>query len=207
MTAFQPGDRVHLKGHAHAPATLGTVIGQTLGGRLFVQWDDGHAITPHLPQHLEPAGEPMQTDSNTFKHKDTITQVYALAPGELAVNTFGDRYDVKGTQALVDAKDAPALALAVLDAPASNGAPVAPEVARAIAALEEYKQRTQAEAEDAADREALEGEAYALYRASCLACNTTPAPDWATAKVLTDYVERDFIAIAVTARELHGVTK
>lgn len=199
MTVFKPGDRVrHL-----SSLQKGTVVGdRTTWENIAVLFDgDTHPAMTHT-SNLEPAGEPMQTDSNTFKHKDTITQVYALAPGELAVNTFGDRYDVKGTQALVDAKDAPALALAVLDAPASNGAPVAPEVARAIAALEEYKQRTQAEAEDAADREKLEAEAVALHKA---AGDTSVFPS--TWNELLPGSQDTWINVAKRARTLHGVTK
>lgn len=190
--------------NAWLASTTGTVTGTTPEGRTLVRWDDSHAITPHHPQHLEPAGEPMQTDSNTFKHKDTITQVYALAPGELAVNTFGDRYDVKGTQALVDAKDAPALALAILEAPASNGAPVAPEVARAIAALEEYKQRTQAEAEATADREQWEDEALHLYNACRYSAGRTGRDSFGD---LDEDQQRNWLGVAHQARTLHGVTK
>ena len=200
MTAFKPGDRVHLKGHAHAPATLGTVEDVT-PFRVYVRWDDCRGLFPHDYETLEPAGEPMQTDSNTFKHKDTITQVYALAPGELAVNTFGDRYDVKGTQALVDAKDAPALALAILEATHSNAFPLAPEVARAIAALEEYKQRIQTEAEDAADREKLEGEAWQLYKAR------TNGSTFDSFHDLERGTQAEWTAVARAARTLHGVTK
>lgn len=61
--------------------------------------------------------------------------------------------------------------------------------------------------EAAADRRALEVEAYEFYRTSCEATDTVPAPDWATAKSLTRDVERDFIAIARAARKMHGATK
>lgn len=100
--------------------------------------------------------------------------------------------------------EAARIALTVLEAAHSNGAPVSAEVARAMEALEELAQRLQIEAAAVADRAKLEAEAYAYYRASCLATDTVPAPDWATAKNLTKDVERDFIAIATTAREIHG---
>lgn len=52
----------------------------------------------------------------------------------------------------------------------------------------------------------LELEAFALYVASCVATDTTPAPDWKTA-CIGENVERDFLAIASTAREIHGGAK
>lgn len=51
--------------------------------------------------------------------------------------------------------------------------------------------------------QALRSEAYELYRASCLATDTLPAPDWNTA-IEGPNVARDFLAIARTARKLHG---
>lgn len=201
MIAFKPGDRVF-----HPGFLRDGTIKDLIGSYFIVELDGTHepAICPAAAlQHLEPAGEPMQTDSNTFKHKDTITQVYALAPGELAVNTFGDRYDVKGTQALVDAKDAPALALAVLDAPASNGAPVAPEVARAMEALEEYTQRIQAEAAEAADREKLDSEALDLYN-RVMRSGKEPLSEWLST---LQFTRIKYTNIAKAARERYGVTK
>lgn len=203
MTAFKPGDRVFHPGYLRD----GTITEVRIETIFIVQLDGRTDLTvcksDDLQRSLEPAGEPMQTDSNTFKHKDTITQVYALAPGELAVNTFGDRYDVKGTQALVDAKDAPALALAILEATHSNAFPLAPEVARAMEALEEYKQRIQAEAEEAADREQLDAEALDLYN-RVMRSGKEPLSEWLST---LQFTRIKYTNIAKAARERYGVTK
>lgn len=75
----------------------------------------------------------------------------------------------------------------------------------AVMWLRQFAEHQATKAKETADRAQLEAEAYAYYRASCLATDTVPAPDWATATALASYVERDFIAIARTAREIHGV--
>lgn len=62
-----------------------------------------------------------------------------------------------------------------------------------------------AKAKEAADRAQLEAEAFEYYQASCIATGTMPAPDWATATSLLDTVGPDFLAIARTARIIHGV--
>jgi hypothetical protein len=62
VTTFQPRDRVHLKGHPHTPHTTGTVRAATAGWPILVRWDDNDAITEQVPDHLEPAGEPMSQE-------------------------------------------------------------------------------------------------------------------------------------------------
>ncbi|EMQ98366.1 hypothetical protein [Paeniglutamicibacter gangotriensis] len=84
MTVFKPGDRVHLKGHAHTPATTGTVITETLAAA-HVMWDDNHTTTPHHPQHLELVGEPMEADPRIEAAAEAIEAVtYSDVTGALA---------------------------------------------------------------------------------------------------------------------------
>lgn len=111
--------------------------------------------------------------------------------------------------------DAAAKALAILEAAGIESADTnidkqlfgGPEKGAeyAVMWLRQLAEHQAAKAKETADRAQLEAEAYAYYRASCLATDTVPAPDWATATALASYVERDFIAIARTAREIHGV--
>lgn len=196
MTAFKPGDRVHLKDHAHAPATTGTVEDVT-PFRVYVRWDDCRALTPHDYETLEPAGEPM---SKTFKSATyegcelTIKQI----PSGSYVRTKVDGIGV--SKFIVSPDDAPALALAILEA---AGEPMAPEVARAMEALEEYKQRTQAEAEDAADREKLDSEALDLYN-RVMRSGKEPLSEWLST---LQFTRIKYTNIAKAARERYGVTK
>lgn len=203
MTVFKPGDRVqHL-----SSLQKGTVVGdRTTWENIAVLFDgDTHPAMTHT-SNLEPAGEPMTT---TFKstnvadapiHHLTVDDI----DGEVLVQVHYGSH-LKGV--CVAKREAPALALAILEAVASTGAPVAPEVARAMEALEEYKQRIQAEAEEAADREALEAEALELLNAW---------RDENEQKHVSSFDEaggnfkKGWVAVARAARAartLHGVTK
>lgn len=200
MTAFQPGDRVHLKGHALVSSATGTVTGTDRNGDPLVRWDDNHTTTPHHPQHLEPAGEPMSAE-----------QHFGNAYGTLKVRENGESgsiyitIDSQGSCAGVGIEEAPALALAILEAAgiADKGFNESSDAEMAVAHLASHVGLERANAKEAADREALEAETLALLNAHRMEAGRPAATS------LDDYsIEGDrWRAVARTARTLYGVTK
>lgn len=206
MTAFKPGDRVHLKGHPHNPHTTGTVTGTTPEGRVLVRWDDNHAITEQVPHYLTPLGEPM---SKTFR---SVTQDEVSAR-TLQVSQFGTTstisvgiYDGPKLCGIhISAADAPAFALAALEAaPAPEHVrDGSPEAMLAIAqgqlrrAVDAFASDAEAKAREAADREALEGEALALLNAMY----GKGRENWNG----MSEAKAHWITVAKVARELYGV--
>ena len=205
VTPFKPGDRVF-----HPGFLRDGTIKDLIGSYFIVELDGTHepAICPAAAlQHLEPAGEPLSTAPDFFaepgSHNHTPHgRTFGNAYGTLKVKENGDSgsiyvtVDSQGSHAGVGIENAPELALAILEA--AHSTPLAPEVARAMEALEEYKHRIQAEAEDAADREALEAEAWALYVPSGGPIVTSEWED------LSDHVQARFLEVARKARELHN---
>lgn len=203
MTAFKPGDRVHLKGHAHAPATLGTVTRSAPDGRVFVQWDDGPAITPHLPQHLEPAGEPMSTFKSIYQ-KDLAVEKFGTS--QITV-TLGAPDEEPAAKYIFDRDIAPALALAILEAAGVKSAePMrsdrdffgGDELGAEYAVM--WLRNLAKHNEEAADREELEAEALHL----CRIMWDNPDQAWAP---MRPEAKAKWLKMARKARELHGVTK
>jgi hypothetical protein len=124
-------------------------------------------------------------------HRDELPPVYKSA--------FGNGF----TTALAQERHQPALDFSAEDGdkPGEWNRKIA-YANLAVADAIEY--RLAAESEE--NLQQLRAEAYELYRVSCLATDTVPAPDWNTAIEGRD-VARDFLAIATRARELHGISK
>lgn len=226
MTGFKPGDRVHERGTAYTPATIGTVRDATTGWPILVLWDDGPVITPHLPQHLEPLGETMsKTEADLTAALEVILRhpegpasdasIYEAHEGkpdgtiiiEGHVELAQLAKEILKLQAGATG-EAAAKALAILEAagvePLSEhyGANNDPSVALSHAShfLAKHAELTQAAAKEAADREALEGEALALFN------STRPdhrqIGEWGNAYPMN---KKRYTEVALKARELYGV--
>lgn len=202
MTTFRPGDRVHLWQNAWLASTTGTVTGTTPEGRTLVRWDDGPATTPHYPHHLEPAGEPMSTFKSIAPGSKATIEV-AGVDGNVTVYVHQNIGAID-----LDAADAPALALAILEAagvePLSEhyGDDTLPatSLSRAAHYLSVYANQVNAAAKEAADQEALEAEALHL----CRIMWDNPDQAWTP---MSPEAKAKWLKMARTARTLRGVTK
>lgn len=228
MTGFKPGDRVHEWGHDYTPSTTGTIQGTASDGRIKVLWDDGPVITPHLPQHLEPLGEPMsKTEADLtaaleviLRHPDgpaSDASIYEAHEGKPDSTIIIEGHvelaqlakEILKLQAGATG-EAAAKALAILEAagvkPLSEhyGANNDPAVALSHAShfLGKHAELTQAAAKEAADQEALEKRRDALaiqFGSSNLGYKDTFE---STQRAIDRVIELEDQA----ARELHGVT-
>lgn len=121
----------------------------------------------------------------------------------LAVSTYkgGPNLIISGPSGIheaisVSGADAPALALAILEA--AQGAGIDTALFDATHQIHNYVKQRETEAKEAADLEALVSEARALF----LARHCRPgALEW------EDCAQGEWLAVARAARELHGVAK
>lgn len=196
MTAeqpFKPGDRVR-----HHTGIEGTLAKQHRPQWWTVHWDEYVRAITHHEDTFTPLGEPMN-------------KTFGNAYGTLRVKENGDNgsiyitVDSQGSRAGVGIEDAPAVALAILEA-AGFEADIDDASSLANSAMGRLAMRVTTEAakaKAAADREALEGEALVLLNAHRVEAGRPNATS------LDDYsIEGDrWRAVARAARELHGVTK
>lgn len=145
--------------------------------------------------------------SKTFKStNDTDAPIHHLmvgeSDGEVLVRVhFGNTH--KGV--LIDQSDVPALALAILEAAGvkvqhhPHAHATSPEFLELIAhSLTLQIQGTAAKAKVAADREALDAEALALYKAYAQGTNLQ------NINALATFTADEFRRMATAAREIHG---
>lgn len=134
-------------------------------------------------------------------------QHFGNAYGTLKVRENGESgsiyitIDSQGSCAGVGIEEAPALALAILEAAGIADIEDASSlVNNAMGQLAMHVATEAAKAKEAADREALEGEALRLYKV------TVPftEPSWAD---LSHNQQQAWTVVAQVAREIHGVTK
>jgi len=188
MTVFKPGDRVH-----HAPllrtGTIRSILGHTLA---FIDWDE-HLASYASTTHLEPAGEPMSKRTDFLDADGSPMTIEGRADHENWAMKFRDSYR-EFTPA-----NAPALALAILEAAGWPGDYPGGVSNQIVADLRRVVEITEQKAKEAAEQKALDADALAL----CLASAGLPAGNGWPPVAPKDL----WINIAKVARKHYGVTK
>lgn len=190
MTGFKPGDRVFHRG------LLRNGTATTIAGPLtIVAWDDGSQTTAVSTDYLEPLGEPMSKRTDFLDADGSPMTVEGRADNENWAIKFASTYR-EFTPA-----DAPALALAILEAAGVEAVPFdeAPETEAGHAAwvLRHHVQASEEAAKEAADQKELETEALTLCRVMWDNSDQQWEPMSPKAKTM-------WLVMARTAREMHN---
>lgn len=200
MTGFKPGDRVQPAAHCRDtwPASAGTVVGP-VSTPVRVVWDNATMITIHPATNLEPLGEPMTKEFASAATSSDRTLVIDSSGDSGILKIMRGDYYIGGIN--LDPANAPALALAILEAAGIEPVPFdeAPETEAGHAAwvLRHHVQASEEAAKEAADQKELETEALTLCRVMWDNSDQQWAPMSPKAKAM-------WLVMARTAREMHN---
>lgn len=199
MTGFKPGDRVQPAAHCQDtwPASAGTVVAPE-SSPVRVAWDNAAMITIHPPTNLEPLGEPMSKRTDFLDADGSPMTIEGRAEHKNWAIKFVSTYRE------FTPEDAPTLALAILEAAGTELVPSESyetgsldQLRDAAYELSKYIEARDEATKEAADREALEGEALTL----CRVMWDNSDQQW---EPMSSKAKTTWVAMARTAREMHN---